>query len=442
MRSDSEHSVAAAATPGRSVPFLGRLVDVREGEAGGLVRAFAYFFTLLYGYYLLRPLREEMGIRGGVTKLHWLFTATFVVMLLAVPVYSALVARVPRRRAVPWVYRFFVVNLVVFWALVRADVAPAWVARSFYVWVSVYNLFVVSVFWSLLADIFTPKQGKRLFGFVSAGGTAGALLGSATVAWLADHVGIANLVLLSAAFLEIAAWCAGGLARWARREAASGGEAAPRREEGALGGSAWSGFSTVVRSPYLLGVALQIVLFSLGSTFLYFNLMRSVASSLPDAASRLALFGKVELAINVLALAMQALVTGRIIAAIGLGGALASVPALTAVGFGVAALVPGYLALGAFQTLRRALHFAVDRPAREVLFTVVRPEDKYKAKNFVDTFVYRGGDALSGWMHAGLAGLGLALPALSVAAIPFALASLALALWLAARERKLEEGSP
>lgn len=415
------------------------MVDVRAGEVGGLLRAFVYFLTLLYGYYLLRPLREEMGIRGGVTKLHWLFTATFVVMLLAVPVYSALVARVPRRRAVPWVYRFFVLNLVAFWALVRADVAPVWVARSFYVWVSVYNLFVVSVFWSLLADIFTAKQGKRLFGFVSAGGTAGALLGSATVAWLADHLGVANLVLLSAAFLEIAAWCAGGLARWARREAAAGGEFAPKREEGALGGSAWSGFSTVVRSPYLLGVALQIVLFSLGSTFLYFNLMRSVASSLPDAASRLALFGKFELAINVLALALQTLATGRIIAAFGLGGALASVPALTAAGFGVAAAVPGYLALGGFQTLRRALHFAVDRPAREVLFTVVRPEDKYKAKNFVDTFVYRGGDALSGWMHAGLAGLGLALPALSLAAIPFALASLALALWLAGRERKLEE---
>jgi AAA family ATP:ADP antiporter len=417
-------------------------VDVRGAEVGGLVRAFAYFFTLLYGYYLLRPLREEMGIRGGVTKLHWLFTATFVVMLLAVPLYSALVARVPRRRAVPWVYRFFVLHLVAFWALVRADVSPAWVARAFYVWVSVYNLFVVSVFWSLLADIFTPGQGKRLWGFVSAGGPAGALLGSATVAWLAQHVGIANLVLLSAAFLEIASWCASGLARWARRAAATGGESAPRREEGALGGSAWSGFSTVARSPYLLGVALQIVLFSLGSTFLYFNLMRSVASALPEPGARVALFGKFELAINVLALAMQTLATGRIIAALGLGGALASVPALTAAGFAMAAVVPGFWALGIFQTLRRALHFAVDRPAREVLFTVVRPEDKYKAKNFVDTFVYRGGDTLSGWMHAGLAGLGLALPALSAAAIPFALAAFALALWLARRERKLEEERP
>jgi AAA family ATP:ADP antiporter len=439
-------ALAPRPTPGatappaeRRVPFLGRVVDVREGEGGGLARGFVYFFTLLYGYYLIRPIREEMGIRGGVTKLHWLFTATFVVMLVAVPLYSALVARVPRRRAVPWVYRFFVLNLLAYWALARADVAAVWMARAFYVWVSVYNLFVVSVFWSLLADVFTPGQGKRLFGFVSAGGTAGALLGSATVTWLSVHLSIGTLVLLSAASLEIAAQCASGLSRWAQRAPAPGVEAAARREAGALGGSAWSGFSAVVRSRYLLGVALQIVLFSVGSTFLYLNLVRTVGAVFPDTASRLALFAKVDLAVNVLALATGSLGTGRFIAATGLGAALAAVPALTAVGYGIAALSPGVWTLGAFQTLRRGLHFAVDRPAREVLFTVVPREDKYKAKSFVDTFVYRGSDAMSSSMHAGLAALGLAIPALSVAAIPFAVASFALALWLARRERRLEE---
>ncbi|HEY6002437.1 MAG TPA: MFS transporter [Anaeromyxobacter sp.] len=414
-------------------------MDVREGEGGGLVRAFLYFFTLLYGYYLLRPVREEMGIRGDVTKLHWLFNATFVVMLVAVPIYSTLVARVPRRQAVPWVYRFFVLNLLAYWALARAGIGVVWMARAFYVWVSVYNLFVVSVFWSLLADVFTPGQGKRLFGFVSAGGTAGALLGSATVAWLSAHLGVGKLVLLSAASLEIAAQCASGLSRWGQRAPAPGEEAIPKREGGALGGSAWAGFTAVVRSRYLLGVALQIVLFSVGSTFLYLNLVRTVAGAFPDTASRLALFAKVDLAVNVLALAMGSLATGRFIAATGLAGALAAVPALTAVGYGIAALSPGVWTLGVFQTVRRALHFGVDRPAREVLFTVVPREDKYKAKSFVDTFVYRGSDAMSSSMHAGLAALGLAIPALSIAAIPFALASLALALWLARRERSLEE---
>jgi len=235
---------------------------------------------------------------------------------------------------------------------------------------------------------------------------------------------------------------AAGLARWARRAPAPAAGAAPRREDGALGGSAWAGFGSVARSPYLLGIAAQILLFSLGSTFLYFNLARTVAVAFPDPAARAALFAKVDLAVNLAALATQSLATGRIVAAAGLGGALASVPLLTAAGFGIAALSPSFWTLGVFQTVRRAVHFGVDRPAREVLFTVVRPEEKYKAKSFVDTFVYRGGDALAGWLHAGLAGLGLALPALSLAAIPPAVASLALAVWLARRQRRLEEARP
>lgn len=419
-----------------------RAVDVRAGEGAGLFGAFGWFFTLLWGYYLLRPIRDEMGVRGDPTRLHWVFTATFVAMLVAVPLFSALVARVPRRRAVPWVYRFFLLHLVVFWALVRADVAPEWVARAFFVWVSVYNLFVVSVFWSVLADLFTSAQGKRLFGFIAAGGSAGALLGSATVAWLAERVGVANLLLLSALLLEAAARFASGLARWGEGGQAGRSAVEPGRGDAPLGGTAWSGFAEVARSTYLLAIAAQLALHSLGSTFLYFNLARTVGAALPDPATRAALFAKVDLAVSLLALATQSLATGRIVAALGLGGTLAIVPLLSAAGFGIAAAAPRYWVLGAFQTLRRAAHFAVDRPSREVLFTVVRPEEKYKAKNFIDTFVYRGGDALSGWLHAGLASLGLALPALSLAAIPFAAASTALAFWLGRRERQLEEATP
>ncbi|HEY6100313.1 MAG TPA: MFS transporter [Anaeromyxobacter sp.] len=433
-------AASASAAAERKLPVLGRLVDVRGPEVAGLLWGFLYMFALLYGYYLLRPVREEMGIRGDPGKLQWVFTATFVVMLGAVPLYSALVARVPRRRAVPWVYRFFVLHLVVFRALIRAGVAPPWVARAFFVWVSVYNLFVVSVFWSLLADVFTSGQAKRLFGFIAAGGTAGGLLGSATVAWLAGRVGVANIVLLSAALLELAAWCATGLARWARRGPAPDAGAPGRRDESALGGSAWAGFAAIARSPYLLGIAAHMLLFALASTFLYFSLARTVAAAFPTPAARAALFANVDLVIGLLALGTQSVATGRIVAAVGLRGALASVPAMTIGGFAVAAALPGLWTLAIFQTLRRALHFAVDRPAREVLFTVAAPEDKYKAKSFVDTFVYRGGDALGGWLYTLLAGLGLALPALAVAAIPLGFLSLALAMWLARRERGLEEG--
>ena len=231
-------------------------MDVRDGEEQGLLWGFAYFFALLYGYYLLRPLRDEMGIQGDPARLHWVFSATFVVMLVAVPLFSALVARVPRRRAVPWVYRFFLLHLLAFWALVEGGVAPAQVARAFFVWVSVYNLFVVSVFWSLLADLFTGAQGRRLFGVVAAGGSAGALLGSATVAWLAGSLGVANLLLLSALFLEVAAQCAAGLARWA-----AAGTGRRRRGGSPRGGSArgdgLGGASARWSAPYLLAVAVQ-----------------------------------------------------------------------------------------------------------------------------------------------------------------------------------------
>jgi AAA family ATP:ADP antiporter len=415
--------------------ILGRVVDVRPGEVRALLVGFAYFFALLFGYYLLRPLREEMGIRADVTKLHWLFWATAAVMLVAVPIYSAVLGRVPRRRAIPWVYRFFLLHLLAFWALVRADAAPVWVARAFYVWLSVYNLFVVSVFWSLLADVFTSAQARRLFGFIAAGGSAGALLGSALVAALADRLGVGNLLLLAAAFLEASARCASAVAR-----GPGGREPGERpRDDAALGGSAWAGFAAVARSPYLLAMAAQMLLFSLGSTFLYFNLARTVAGTLADSAARTALFAKVDLAVSVGALATQSLATGRIVAALGLRGALALVPALSAVGFAVAAAVPGVWTLSAFQVIRRATHFAVDRPSREVLFTVVPRDDKYKAKAFIDTFVYRGSDAASAALHAKLAAVGLALPALSASAIPFALLSMGLALWLARRERRLEE---
>src|SRR5512137_1065342 len=238
-----------------------RPVDARPGEAAPALWAFAAFFSLLAGYYVLRSLREEMGIRGGVDNLPWNFTATFGLMLVALPLYSRLVARLPRARAVPLVYRFFLVTLLVFWALFRAGVAPAPLARAFFVWVSVYGLFVVSVFWSLLVDLFTTDQGKRLFGLVAAGGSAGAIAGPLCVEFLVGLVGVPNLILVSAVLLEVSTQSMGRIIRWTSRSGAAearaaeaGGEAA--REEGAaLGGSAWSGVAMVFRDRYLLGIA-------------------------------------------------------------------------------------------------------------------------------------------------------------------------------------------
>jgi len=422
-------------------PLLRRFVDVRAGEARAAVLGFLYFFCLLSGYYILRPLREEMGIRGGVENLPWNFSATLAAMLVAVPLYSKLVARVPRARAVPIVYRFFLANLVAFYLLLRLGVVPREVARAFFVWVSVYNLFVVSVFWSFLADLFTSDQAKRLFGFVAAGGSAGALAGPACAGLLVGALGVANLLLVSAALLELATRGATALVRWSRasgasleRELEARGSAAGE----AVGGGAWSGIGLVFRDRYLLALAAQLVLFSLGNTLIYYQTARLVAAAVPDSARRTALFASVDFLVNAVALLTQSLATGPIVARLGLWAALALVPALSTAGFAVATAWPSFWVLAVLQALRRAASYAVERPAREVLFTVVSREERYKSKAFIDTVVYRAGDAGSAWLAKGLAAAGLGIAASVVAGVPAGLLGLGLALWLA-REQRLRE---
>jgi AAA family ATP:ADP antiporter len=410
--------------------LLGRLALVRPEERGAVLWSFAYFFSLLCGYYMLRPVREEMGIRGGVENLPWAFTGTFLTMLVAVPVFSKLVARVPRARAIPVVYRFFLLNLVVFWLLLRAGVAREQVARAFFVWVSVYNLFVVSVFWSYMADLFRSEQGKRLFGFIAGGGSLGALCGPVLTAGLVGLVGVPNLLLISALFLEGAARCAGRLARWAR--------ARPGEAEEAVGGGAFAGFGAVARSRYLLALAAQTLCFTTSATIIYFQQARLVAALVPDSAARTRLFAAVDLAVNLGSLALQSLATGRILAILGLGFALALHPVVATLGLLATATWPGLLVVTSVQALRRVVHFAVERPAREVLFTVVPREEKYKAKSFLDTVVYRGGDVLSAWGWKALSGLGQGLAGAALAATPLALAWLAVARYLRRRHAALE----
>jgi AAA family ATP:ADP antiporter len=368
-------------------------------------------------------------------------------MLAALPLYSRLVARVPRARAVPLVYRFFLVTLLAFWVLLRLGVAPAAVARALFVWVSVYGLFVVSVFWSLLVDLFTTDQAKRLFGFVAAGGSAGAIAGPVTVELVVGVVGVPNLVLLSALLLEGSTQIMGRIIDWSRRTGAASAKAAeeagdPGGPGGPLGGGAWSGVALVFRDRYLLAIAAQMLLFTLGSTLLYFQVAHLVAASGLDSASRTRLFARVDLAVNVLALLTGALATGRLVRWLGLGAALAFVPALSAAGFAFVAGWPTFWVLAAFQGLRRAASYAVERPAREVLFTVVTREERYKSKAFIDTVVYRAGDAGSAWLARGLAAAGAGVAGSLLVGLPVGLAGVGLALWLARAERLRERTLP
>ena len=442
-----------------------RAPEPRPAERRAARLSFAYFFALLASYYLLRPIREEMGIRGGVGALQWTFTATFVVLLLAVPASSMLFARVPRARAVPLVYRFFLVHLLAFAAAFATGAWPVAVARTFFVWLSVFNLLVVAVFWSFMADLFSAEQARRLFGRIAAGGSLGAIAGSAAAGLLVGAVGFGGVVALAAILLEVAARCAAAIAREPPADAeaplsprqAGGegerfGEASGKGErvreaggggaEGApVGGTALSGVAAVFRSPYLLALSAQLLLFTFGSTFLYFQQARIVAQAIPEPARRAALFAAVDLAVNVASFAVQAFATGPLAIALGLAPALSAVPLLSGAGFLALALVPGLWVLASVQSLRRVGHYALERPARDVLFTVVPREEKYKSKGFIDTVVYRGGDALAAWVQTALAQVGLAARELALAGLPLAGLSLALALWLARRERRLERGA-
>ena len=410
---------------------------MRPKEVRALLWSFAYFFFLLAAYYVLRPVRDEMGIAGGVKNLPWLFTATFIVMLAVVPVFGAMVARIPRRRFIPLVYHFFVANILIFWLLLTFKFAMADTAKVFFVWISVFNLFAVSVFWSFMSDLYASEQGKRLFGFIAAGGSAGALLGPAIAVWLAEPVGRANLLLIAALLLEFAVLCAMRLESAAdalKTNTLISNTTAPR--EAALGGSWIAGLIMVARSPYLAGIALWVALLSLAGTFLYFQQASIVSALTDDPNKRTAIFAQIDLAVSLLTITVQFLATGKLIRRFGAGPAAAFLPLVFAAGFLMLALTPMLWVVIAFQATQRAANFAISNPAREVLFTVVGREEKYKAKYVIDNVVFRGGDAASGWLFHALRGLGMELNAIALAAVPVALGWFALALALGRSHEK------
>ncbi|MCX4242022.1 NTP/NDP exchange transporter [Paraliomyxa miuraensis] len=396
------------------------------------LEAAACFFALMAGYYVLRPVRDEMGIEGGVEQLHWLYTGTFLAVLVVTPLLSWLIARLRRRAGVPVVYGLMVLQLLGFAALLPQleEEAKVVLARVIYVWVSVFNMFMVSLFWALMADRFSIAASKRRFGLVSAGGSAGALLGPSLTAILASRLGTASLLLLAAGLLALAT---GMSARLGRRDADESARADERPATAPLGGASWRGFLLVLRSPQLLGISGYIVLYSAASTFLYFEQANVVEAAISDAGERTQLFARMDLYGNGLALCLQALATAGLVRRFGVGWLLLSVPVLTAVGFGALALAPTLAVIVTVQVLRRALNFALAKPAREILFTGVSPAERYEGKLVIDTVVYRGGDAISAWAFAALLGLGLSLPGIAVVGIPVALVGGAVARFLGRR---------
>jgi AAA family ATP:ADP antiporter len=425
---------------------LGRFIEVRLEEVPVLGWCWIYIFSVLSSYYIMRPIRDQAGVAGGVNNLQWLFTGTLVGMLLLNIPFAYLVKKLPRGRFIPITYRFFAVNIVLFAALLYWSDAQQsiWVGRVFFIWVSVFNLFVVSVFWQMNVDLFSPEQGKRLFALIAAGATFGAIVGSSLTASLARYVSPIALLLGAAILLEVAVFSVGRLSRLSptlHRQPVAGAEAP-------IGGSVFAGITHAFRSRYLVNVSLFLLLFAVTSTFLYFQQAGIVSRSFSDRGAQTAFFASVDLLVNVLTLVVQLFLTGRIVLLLGVALTLGVLPALTIIGFGALALLPTIAAVAVFQVLRRAADYAIARPTREVLFTVVPREDRYKAKSFIDTVVYRTGDQVGAWSVALLRWAGLGTAGVALVVIPIATLWLVNALWLGRRqellaaEQKVESAPP
>jgi ATP:ADP antiporter, AAA family len=416
-----------------------RVIDVRREEIPVLVWCWLYIFSIFLSYYIMRPIRDQMGVAGGVNNLQWLFTGTLVGMLLVNLPFAWLVKTLPRSRFIPITYRFFAANIVLFAvALHFATGAEAvWIGRLFFIWVSVYNLFVVSVFWQMNVDLFSSEQGKRLFGCIAAGATVGAMVGSAVTAALAQYVSPVVLLLGATVLLEVAVFCVGRLARLAPVLHRRPGPRGEQSDDPVIGGDVIGGIAHAMRSPYLLNVSLFMLLYSITSTVLYFQQAGIVSHSIPERAAQIAFFAKVDLMVDALTLGAQLFLTGRILLACGVAVTLALLPALTVIGFGLLALYPTIGAVASFQVLRRAGNFAITRPTREVLFTVVSREDRFKAKSFIDTFVYRLGDQVGAWSSALLGGLGGGISVAALVAVPISCLWLVNSVWLGRRQEKV-----
>ena len=415
---------------------LSSVTDAEPDEAVPVGWAFLYFFCLLCGYYILRPVRDEMAIEGGVEHLPWMMTATFVTLLLVTPLFGWLSARLPRYRLLLIVYTFFCIHLGFFFVAMMSHLAPEWTSRTFFVWLSVFNLFVVSVFWSVMADLFTPAQGARLFGVIAAGGSSGAMVGPLLTTWLTYLIPIPALLLISMGLLIACGTCLYRLDRWAKTRPSP---QIDRRGE-PIGGSIWAGIKLALSSPYLLGICLYLFFLTTTATFLYLEQMRLVSEQIPSPPERTRLFALIDLVVNVLTLLVQVAVTSRVINRFGLASALVVLPIASALGFGAIGVMPLLTVYIFFTVMRRVGEYALAKPAREVLFTVLSREEKYKAKNFIDTAVSRGGDAMTGWIVSGVKALGVTAGQMAWALVPLAL------LWgwvgwlLARQEEKLRGG--
>ncbi|MEP6832403.1 MAG: MFS transporter [Gemmatimonas sp.] len=428
------HAEAPHQPTGIADRLIGKLVNIQPGEMRASLMACLYFFFLLASYFILRSIRDAIGVQAGITKLPDLFLYTFIATLLLNPVFSFIVSKLPVRKFIPIVYRVFGVCLFGFAAVLKwvPSNETGWMVPVFWVWAAVFSLFVPSVFWGFMSDTFTSEQSKRLYGFIGVGGTLGALAGSSITALLAKIVGIPVLLVCSAVMLELGVQ----VVRWfptsfrTETKAREGAQAA-------IGGNSFAGFTHVVKSPYLLMICVYMMLYTIGTTVLYVQQAGMVKAAFDTQEARTSFLAWIDVAVQVLTIIAQLFVTGRVIKWLGVGITLAILPVMSIVGFTSLGVWSSITLFVVYSTLRRAGNNAFASPGREVLYTVVSPEDKYKAKNLIDTFVYRTGDQIGARSYAILAEAGVPIARISFMAASLSAVWLAVSFWLGRRHTVL-----
>ncbi len=399
--------------------LVSKLIKVKPHEIPAAVVSFLFIFTLMAAYYVLRPVRDAMSSDWTDAELSWLWTLNFFISAGAVLLYGLVVSRVRLRKLVPGIYIFFATSFLLFYLATHWFEDTVLIDKSFYVWVSFFALFHVSVFWSFMSDIYSSGQSRRLFGLFGAGASIGAILGPSIPVFLGDRLGVYNLLLIAALMLLLIVPLIFYLDKVRSHNP---GEAANSFESTTLhtiGGEFFDGFIDFFSHRFLLGIGLFIVIYTMMSSFVYFELKNVMIEY--DRATRLQYWGMMDLIVNTLAIFTALFATSRLATKFGLAVTLALVPVILVFGWIAVAIAPGLALLIGLQITRRAGNYAITKPGREMLFTRVKRETRFKTKPVIDIVVYRGGDVLAGWTYTALAqGVGLGLGGIAVVAALFA----------------------
>ena len=422
-----------AATDTSDKSILSEIFGVRRHELSAVAWSFAYFFCVLSSYYIIRPVREEMAVGGGPNTIPLLFIGTFVVTIFATSAFGWVASRFPRRTFLPWVYLFFISNILIFWVVFsqarNTGADYVWLGRVFFVWLSVFNLFVVSVFWSFMADIYTREQGRRLFGLITSGGSIGAIIGGLATSSLVVNIGFQNLLPISASLLLIAVLCIGRLRNWVHHEHEHELEETVESKN-AMGGNPFAGITHLISSNYFLAISLMSLVASLLGTALYMFRAELIGSAILDPDVRIQFFSNMNVASNVLATFSQMFLVKQVVMRFGIGRALFLFPLASIIGFIVLAMEPTLMVVAVLDVVRRGLGFGFAKPSTDMLYSVVTLEEKYKTKNAIDTAIYRGGDVVGTWSIRLLSVIGLGIAGIAVVMVPVAMVSAVVALWL------------